>query len=947
MKMKKIPILVLVFFVLFTIALQPSRINAIDENKQEDESSQKEVTFLDIEGNVISENENVVVENTSDLFNESGVRARSAAITNGVVNFNTKGNATTSYVDSLGKSGYTNGAYGADAAFLGYDASGRVKFMLSGVVGSVAASEVQVLNYDTMNNSQNSVSFYRLENGRLIHYITTNVNTNKWASANYVGPGPAGLVANRSYYSYDGIYFFDTYAQMIQSYKNNPNSGVGSVNASVPYYNYYQFLNLRSKTSVNATQLNDFIVSKTLDLPSSKMRNLGGIFVDYGAMYGVNPLLAVAVAGNESAWGKSTIALTKNNLFGLNAVDSSPMESANYYPHPQASVKDFMETYMSKRYLFPSYTYHNGSFLGNKNSGINLSYASDPYWGEKASAIAWNISSSINEKNTYTIGMKKYSGSINVRSQPNSSSALLYSTKPNEDISFIILSQTTGSVVDGSNVWYRVQSDAVLNAARTQGINTSGNYVFGRDYGYVHSSLITKIQNGNVTCQMVEGTAPTTGGVVYQGNIEDYCWQNWVANGATAGSEGIGKRLEGFKVKVNGYGANTGVSYRSHVQTTGWESWKSDGQNSGSLGGDKRIEAIEMKLNNMPNYSIQYRAHVQGIGWQDWKSDGQTAGTTGQARRIEAIQIRIVKINNIPNVNYRTHIQSVGWQEYKKNGEISGTSGKALRLEGININLNDNDFGGGIEYSTHIQSIGWQNYVRDNTLSGTNGKALRLEAIKIRLYGAVANEYDVYYRVHAQSVGWLDWAKNGEVSGSAGMGYRLEAIQIKLVKKGGAAPGSTAKPYISSKVSYQTHIQSIGWQPNVKNGEVSGTTGKGLRLEGIKINKIDDIAGDVTYRTHVQKIGWQPFKKNGEMSGTSGQGLRLEAIEINLTGELANKYDVYYRVHSQSFGWLGWAKNGAPAGTAGYAYRLEGIQIVFVEKGGAAPGSTANAFKQK
>ena len=83
------------------------------------------------------------------------------------------------------------------------------------------------------------------------------------------------------------------------------------------------------------------------------------------------------------------------------------------------------------------------------------------------------------------------------------------------------------------------------------------------------------------------------------------------------------------------------------------------------------------------------------------------------------------------------------------------------------------------------------------------------------------------------------------------------------------------------------------------------------------------------------------------MSGTSGKSLRLEAIKIRLTGEMAKKYDIYYRVHCQNIGWMGWAKNGESAGTAGYSYRLEGINIMLVEKGNAAPGSTANHFQQK
>ena len=129
---------------------------------------------------------------------------------------------------------------------------------------------------------------------------------------------------------------------------------------------------------------------------------------------------------------------------------------------------------------------------------------------------------------------------------------------------------------------------------------------------------------------------------------------------------------------------------------------------------------------------------------------------------------------------------------------------------------------------------------------------------------------------------------------------------------------------------------------------MAGTSGRGLRLEGIKV-KLENstYTGDIQYRTHIQGIGWEnEWKANDEMSGTSGRGLRLEAIQIKLTDEMAEKYDVYYRVHAQGFGWLGWAKNGESAGTAGYGKRLEGIEIQLVKKGGDAPGSTENAFKK-
>ena len=151
-------------------------------------------------------------------------------------------------------------------------------------------------------------------------------------------------------------------------------------------------------------------------------------------------------------------------------------------------------------------------------------------------------------------------------------------------------------------------------------------------------------------------------------------------------------------------------------------------------------------------------------------------------------------------------------------------------------------------------------------------------------------------------------------------------------------------------VQYQTHVQSIGWQPYVANGQMAGTTGQGKRLEATTIrlaNQDSAMTGSVQYQTHIQSIGWQDWAQNGGVSGTSGRALKLEAIRIKLTGNIANYYDVYYRVHAQSFGWLGWASNGQDAGTAGYGYRLEALEVVLVPKGQPAPGNTTNPFYAK
>ena len=297
-----------------------------------------------------------------------------------------------------------------------------------------------------------------------------------------------------------------------------------------------------------------------------------------------------------------------------------------------------------------------------------------------------------------------------------------------------------------------------------------------------------------------------------------------------------------------------------------------------------------------------------------------------------------------PTVAYQAHVQNIGWQSAVRNGTTAGTSGRSLRVEAVKLWLENAQYSGGIQIRAHVQNIGWQNW---STTGGTSGKSLRVEAMQIRLTGELANHYDVYYRVHAQNFGWMGWAKDGAKAGSSGYSYRLEAVQIKIVKKGDAAPGSTAnafrKPAMS--VQYQAHVQNIGWQGVVSNGATAGTSGRSLRVEALNVSIANgDYDGGIQIRTHVQNIGWQGWGSSG---GTSGRSLRLEAMQVRLTGELANHYDVYYRVHAQNFGWMGWAKNGEQAGSSGYSYRLEAIQIKLVAKGGAAPGSTANRFRSR
>ena len=353
-------------------------------------------------------------------------------------------------------------------------------------------------------------------------------------------------------------------------------------------------------------------------------------------------------------------------------------------------------------------------------------------------------------------------------------------------------------------------------------------------------------------------------------------------------------------------------------------------------------------------------------GWWTAVDSGEqvNAGSTVKTASDHVLYAHWV-LNSV-SVSYQTHVANIGWHNGVSNGAMAGTVGRGLQLEAIKINVkSDADIG--VIYTTHVKNDGWLGNSFNGEQSGTTGQNKHVEALMLKLTGKDADKYDIYYRVHAQNYGWLAWAKNGEAAGTSGYAYRLEAIQIVVTAKGDMAPtvfyggytSNNAKAYISktstvpiintnASVRYQSHVSNIGWQSAVENGSLSGTTGRNLGLEAIKIDLDGQpCSGGIKYQTHVQNIGWQNTVMDGALAGTTGRALNVEAINMSLTGEMANQYDIYYRVHAQNYGWLGWAKNGQNAGTSGQNLHLEALQIVLVKKGQSAPGNNYGGIISK
>ena len=407
---------------------------------------------------------------------------------------------------------------------------------------------------------------------------------------------------------------------------------------------------------------------------------------------------------------------------------------------------------------------------------------------------------------------------------------------------------------------------------------------------------------------------------------ESYTWTSSNTNVATVDENGKVKAVGGGDTTItvkskNRKEAKCQIHVLSHIDsvTLNKKELKIEKTNSETL------QATINPSDATDDKTLTWKSEDENIAKVDGngKVTGVGTGTTNITvitSNGKSAACKVTVVRQTPSVNYSTHVQDIGWQGYVKDGSTAGTTGQSKRLEAIRIKLSNNtSYKGTIQYQTHIQDIGWQGWKMNDDTSGTSGQSKRLEAIRIKLTDELAENYDIYYRVHAQEFGWLGWAKNGESAGTAGYSYRLEAIEVKLVEKGGKAPGSTQDAYRQRYVSYQTHVQDIGWQGIKYDGDVAGTSGQSKRLEAINISLSNPLySGSIEYQTHVQDIGWQGWKANGQMAN-KWTSKRLEAIRIKLTGEMAKQYDIYYRVHSQEFGWLGWAKNGESAGTEGYS----------------------------
>lgn len=436
----------------------------------------------------------------------------------GIVNFHTKScHENTSFtVDGTDQVGYTNGCYGADALFLGRsDDLKKVKFKQSGVIGWVSAKDVNIQSITDPDITSTSVYQYR--EGGMHHLISTDVTKNHAAAVNIGDPAVSYLT--QDYYSYDGHYFYASFAQMADDERRQTHEY--ALNSKKPYYNFYQFLSHRASSSYTAADIN-WYVSNYLGYtrkPSgtiagddeSLLYQEGNAFVRYQNQYGVNALMMFSLAVNESSFGRSDLALKTNNLFSHAAFDIDPDGNAARYKSVSASIHAHAKVYISNGYLDPcdqstrtddpkacrnaSGNRYFGGFFGDKSGGMNVRYASDPYWGEKAAAHYRSFDDTMggNDHNTAIIGIMDGRKSWGVYQKPDQASKLLYYSPNTESYAVILLEKVKGTYYENSDDWYRIQSDAVLNKARTAVKQGTNGYDTEHNTAYIPASALKEV----------------------------------------------------------------------------------------------------------------------------------------------------------------------------------------------------------------------------------------------------------------------------------------------------------------------------------------------------------------------------------------------------------------------------------------------------------------------
>ncbi len=231
----------------------------------------------------------------------------------------------------------------------------RLAITISGLSGYMKTEDLQALDA-----SKDFIPYYESDGHRFYHYVAQNASIP-------VASHLSDMEVGKKYYSADGLYF--------DGFKlENP----------------FLFKDLTEATNYSAEELDK--VFSLLNINNSLLENKGATFKEAEEHYHINALYLLAHSALESNWGRSKIAKDKNNFFGITAYDTTPYLSAKTFDDVDKGILG------ATKWIKENYIDRGRTFLGNKASGMNVEYASDPYWGEKIASVMMKINEKLGGK---------------------------------------------------------------------------------------------------------------------------------------------------------------------------------------------------------------------------------------------------------------------------------------------------------------------------------------------------------------------------------------------------------------------------------------------------------------------------------------------------------------------------------------------------------------------
>ena len=263
----------------------------------------------------------------------------------------------------------TANVYDADGEKLSYISQGSVVWLdkdrksddkrlaitISGLSGYMKTEDLQALDA-----SKDFIPYYESDGHRFYHYVAQNASIP-------VASHLSDMEVGKKYYSADGLHF-------------------DGFNLEIPFL----FKDLTEATNYSAEDLDK--VFSLLNIDNSLLENKGATFKEAEEHYHINALYLLAHSALESDWGRSKIAKDKNNFFGITAYDTTPYLSAKTFDDVDKGILG------ATKWIKENYIDRGRTFLGNKASGMNVEYASDPYWGEKIASVMMKINEKLGGK---------------------------------------------------------------------------------------------------------------------------------------------------------------------------------------------------------------------------------------------------------------------------------------------------------------------------------------------------------------------------------------------------------------------------------------------------------------------------------------------------------------------------------------------------------------------